>query len=190
MIVILGAGADTAIDKLRIPVNHSALPALNETVSLRLGDWRGASLPLSPEVLDALKLTDYFLAEYRVRRKPRTGGALSCLLRIPDGGGRHAFAGKLPSCRRMGNRPQLGSQPPRGRRPSGTVGQSAGNPARHGGAACLLLVQRARPHPDHALGRQMESSERSADDGTERRISRPRDDALYVRAEIRNPTIG
>jgi exosortase D (VPLPA-CTERM-specific) len=65
LIVGVGAGADAAIGTLRAPVEHSAVPALSETIPLRLGDWRGAPLLLSPEVLDALKLTDYFLAEYR-----------------------------------------------------------------------------------------------------------------------------
>jgi exosortase D (VPLPA-CTERM-specific) len=65
LLLVLGTAADAAINRLQVvPAARPNARALSEAVPLSLGGWYGAPLTLQPDVLAALKLTDYFLAEY------------------------------------------------------------------------------------------------------------------------------
>jgi exosortase D (VPLPA-CTERM-specific) len=65
ILVAIGTLANVAITRIRVPAIHSDARRLDELIPLSLGGWYGTPLALEPDVLAILKLTDYFLAEYR-----------------------------------------------------------------------------------------------------------------------------
>ena len=64
LLVTLGAFANMSIARFQVPAAHSEISRLSETIPLSVGTWYGTPLALDPDVIDVLKLTDYFLAEY------------------------------------------------------------------------------------------------------------------------------